>query len=799
MKSYKRIALAVLALPLILTAVALVPQPVANAEVEEEDCQDGRRFGRQDCYGFYTNRFVGYGGDDLPLSDEAYFDDIEETVSSMDEYLNGNNRQDNISASLIINLMMGQNLNSFNGDRDAGISRARALWDQWEAAVRDADNRGLIDYDYRYAGPEGYSNSGFVPSMADMYGYSSERETIGVTRFRSPDGGRPFMIETGCGNIVGDGEFKKHTVPANPGNGGNPGNGNPAPSSYAIDGDSVVSGADQNTDGRYVTGRKQISALPGSTVRFSHILRNCNNCSRSGAINYTVRRIDPGGNVSNAPANRPQTNPGSITLNANQTDTVNENDFTIPSNATPGQQYCQHISFTPRSNTDNGTGGGQPIQACVQVAYNYDLVPSASVSEPLNIGGMATFTFTVNNAGQTASNAATGWTIQQIVAEPGSSINLPANYTDSATCALYSSASVTCSQIHDGGQMSFNAGSTTIPNNPGSTIDLTGYPAGTRVCRVLAVDPPTQSNSPRSRWSTPACVITGKYPTVHFMGGDISVGGAYPTSTGDCTHRPDSGNVFTVANSGTNGSVVEYAAMIRGKINHNAGSRRGFGTGGIPGTDAQRITAWRLSFANTSNPAGNLGDAPHCMTDYYARFSPQQSPEAAPSPLDLATVNREVVRYNGDVTIGASAIQPGKRLLVVADGNVTVNGDITYPSEYANRDEIPSIAIVARGDITVDGNVTRLDGSYFSRGTFATCGATGNLSSNICNRQLAVNGAIYTDRLQLMRTYGADDSGNSEPAERFTYGIELLYNNVLEPSSNARPQVVNEQDLPIRF
>ncbi len=789
-----RSLLSTLALLLAATSVA----PFASAALDNSGnftngtCGQKILWGRPECEGFFTGAKGADATRTEVLNDGALLGASDKN-SFIDEIYNrlfvSGNLQDNVGSAGIVAVMLQKNGPDFGNNRNTGIKFARDNFNAWKSVVDYYDSNNLIRWNYIWTpGANAYSDTGYSEEKQDFFSKTFNYDDSFLTiRFSVPAGGtgQPFMLNKYCANMVGQNTFPKQKQ-------------------FSFQGNTTVDGNDQSNGGNYVTGSKTISVTPGSTVTFNHTIKNTG--GSSGTANYTTKAVDPAGNVTNTPpkvTNPSRPNPGSLTIGAGQTEIVNTNKFTIPASATPGQKYCQYVVYNPISDQNGNNGGGPGIQACVIVAYNYNLVPASSVSETLGTtGSTVTFTYNVNNSGQTTSKSDTSWTIQQIVVSPGKSLpNNNATYTDGGDCAQYVAPGITCQQIQGGSTQPFGPGNTSINANPGATsLTLNGYPAGTKICRILTVDPPTQNNNPRKRWSTPTCVTVGKYPTVHFMSGDISVGGAYPDAAGTCTQRPNSGNIFTATNSNTSGSVDEYAAFARGTINYSGGTKKGFGTRSLTATESQRISAWSLAFANTSSPPGNLGDVPHCMNDYYAKFSPQSPAIAAPNPVDLSAINATIVHYNGDITIQASNIPAGKNLIVVVDGNVTIADNITYPGSYGSTADIPSIAIVARGNITVNDNVTRLDGSYFTKKTFATCQTAASLSTNICNKQLVVNGAVYTDKIQLSRTFGADPAAGSEPAERFIYGVELLYNNVLEPASDGtRIDVINEQDLPARY
>lgn len=781
---------------LALVAAALITAITSTVPVQAARFWDGRcdnnntAWGRQECNGYYTNA-RNNGDTDALTDDQALMDaDNPETfINAYRRYLQGS-RQDQVAASFTINVMLGRDGPEFGGSIDRGIAAARGSFDSWAEMIRQMNRDRLIDWEY-YFSPNGpYSNTSWGVDISDVTSKTYRSDTIYSIRFRSAVAGtEPFIIDKWCANIRGNVDF-------------------PTPRNFEFAGESFVSGNDQNSNGNYVTDKKLISVIPGNTVQFNHWIRNLGGVQ--GNTNYTAWMQPPTGPATQAPpktSNPARPNPGSISIGPNGRENVNSNNFTVPNNATPGQRYCQYVSYQPRSSGNNGSADGRDQQACVEVAYSYSLIPSVTASQTSGGNGdTVNFNFTITNNGVTASKTDTRWTVQEIVIQPGSNGDFSANYPggnsygDNLSCARYTRPGVTCTQLHDGGTRSFPGGVSQLPNNPASSVTLTNYAAGTKVCRVLTVDPPTQANAPRNRFSQVSCVIVGKRPTVHFMSGDISVGGAFTAANNSCAPRANSGNIFTATNSTTSGSTVEYGGFARGNINYNSGAGKGFGTGSLAASATQRVIASRLAFANSSNPAGRLGDSPHCLPDYYSTYSSIPSRAAPAAPLDLGSLADNRLHYSGDIVIGASNIPRGKNLIIVADGNVTIRGDINYPGDYGSVADIPSIAIITRGSIFIEENVTRINGSFVSKDTFNTCVTGGNLTTQLCNKQLVINGTVYTDKLQLRRTFGAETSANSDPAERFTYGIELLYRNVLDGDQNtAQIKTLNEQDLPPRY
>jgi hypothetical protein len=135
--------------------------------------------------------------------------------------------------------------------------------------------------------------------------------------------------------------------------------------------------------------------------------------------------------------------------------------------------------------------------------------------------------------------------------------------------------------------------------------------------------------------------------------------------------------------------------------------------------------------------------------------------------------------------------------VLVVDGDVTISGNITYPSDYGNAAAplVPKFNLIVKGNITVNNTVSRLDGNYIAqpiiirdsaspslwtyddsagvKGVIQTCngGAVQDTPNGTCAAsQLKVNGSFIARRLRLWRTYGtigASFNGESQTVANF--------------------------------
>lgn len=438
-------------------------------------------------------------------------------------------------------------------------------------------------------------------------------------------------------------------------------------------------------------------------------------------------------------------------------------------------------------------------------AAEYDVTPSVSASKiQVSSGETIDFEFNATNAGPDASQS-TPWNVQEIVYSPGSSASETLAGGDGRNCDYYlDGGATTCRRVFAGPSRVFNLGVTSLTGDvPENVRSVTmNYPVGTRLCYVLTIDRPSHNSGVRDRWSDARCATVSTRPTAHFLGGDVSVGNPYPDQSATCSLRPGTGNIYTVANGPNNGSSVEYAAFVRGVIDFEQSAGYGFGTASRTGLTLTNVE--RLSFANTELEPGRFGSS-DCMTDYYERYRQ----EIAATPTNPGSVSltgltgEQRFNYDGDLTIEASDIDLGARIIIVVDGTVTIDGNIRYGGaadpEYEDAGDIPGLAIMASGDIAIRSSVTQADGAYISKGTVTTCaGAPVRLSTRVCNRLLTLNGVLLTDGLQLPRTAGGSSS-SAGPAERFNYTNEMFFTNVLNDTPETNIQTIEQRDLPPRY
>jgi len=153
---------------------------------------------------------------------------------------------------------------------------------------------------------------------------------------------------------------------------------------------------------------------------------------------------------------------------------------------------------------------------------------------------------------------------------------------------------------------------------------------------------------------------------------------------------------------------------------------------------------------------------------------------------------------------GASTIPLGKWLVIDARGQVVnINGDIKYNTgTVSNIKDIPQLVILAK-DINIAANVKQVDAWLIAGDYIDTCSGytySGNLSRQVCNQQLLVNGPIMTSHLYMNRTFGEDvDAGTlGQSAEKFNLGGDAyLWSMAMASDGSITPVVSTE--LPPRY
>lgn len=323
---------------------------------------------------------------------------------------------------------------------------------------------------------------------------------------------------------------------------------------------------------------------------------------------------------------------------------------------------------------------------------------------------------------------------------------------------------------------------TTVATGTYETDSATAYtshaneivPVGHYVCFIASVERPF-STGPANEWShsNMECTVSGIKPKIQVRGGDSKANGIIETSTTDII---PTGSVF--------GSYGEYGVF-------SAGLNTRMGSGAQLAND-------RLTFSNIPT-RGGFGALPLPII-------------ARTNPLD----------YASQTLNSLDPITQAKVTIVRVSGDLTINGNLTYPSSVGSVGELRKVVIVA-DRIIITPNVTQIDpwlvalGPDGASGAISTCGGqnpadptdvgvngflpTTNgsvLDSTMCERRITFNGPVITPHLYLYRTYD-DTSGN--PAETFNLRADNILSSYSGSSGITTPIATtgSVKELPPRF
>jgi hypothetical protein len=432
-------------------------------------------------------------------------------------------------------------------------------------------------------------------------------------------------------------------------------------------------------------------------------------------------------------------------------------------------------------------------------AAQYSLTPSVSLDKTMiEPDETVTVTNTVRN-GSNVRTEETDWRLTKIEYRPGTDLDnndTRGRDNGSEPCDTFPQGgrSVPCRTEQRSSREIFNARSTKTYAPEFEYVAPVGTPVGTKICFTVSVSRPTRDPSPSWRHSTLRCVIVGKKPKIQVWGGDIRVGGAIDTST----------STFSSLRS-TYGSWGEYGALSN---ESNSGFASGAGLN--DGNTNRGQGRWSdLTFANSNTACafGCYGFSSYApsLTGQFTSTPSSPLPTGTPNLADLASGTYRATNR----TIAGGSISPGKTIIIVATGRITIAGDITYnDGPYTSLSDIPQVVIKA-AEINIAGSVSNVDAWLLATtddgdGTINTCsdvGPTVRLTVDMCNRPLKINGPIVTDRLYLRRTAGSAGGPTTidDPAEIFNLRADAYLWGNNYGGGNGKVQTVHTKELPPRF
>lgn len=242
-------------------------------------------------------------------------------------------------------------------------------------------------------------------------------------------------------------------------------------------------------------------------------------------------------------------------------------------------------------------------------------------------------------------------------------------------------------------------------------------------------------------------ISVARKPYLSFYGGDVCSRGIVKTfNRAGPTDYAGSGSQLATFAAGviSNASPISYTtAKMRA---NNATSQES------------------LAFANESTYFGSL-TSPPCPD----LISPATITTNNTWPGIGPTLASGAYRYGtgGTSTMSGGQIPNGRQVTLYINGDLAINGNITYTNSYNNLSDIPSFTVIVNGNIYIDNDVSQIEGTYIARGSSGkiyTCadatGSTpqtnpylfGNLGPNCDNQQLKVYGALYANEIRWFRT-----------------------------------------------
>lgn len=304
-----------------------------------------------------------------------------------------------------------------------------------------------------------------------------------------------------------------------------------------------------------------------------------------------------------------------------------------------------------------------------------------------------------------------------------------------------------------------------------------------------------------------------KEPYFKVYGGSVFTGGAFSTkgATGCATNYQYStsssgskGGIYTFAKQNGSstyvGASTQYDAYATGGIEAGSADHGFFTAGNTAQTNKNYLTFANSTAATGSGAWGGYfdGSVPQsdCIPDYYDDNLPASAPSFTGNTI-TGSLSGSYKASGTPFTLNASTISDGQKVAIFVNGDVYINGNITYPASYTNE---PKFVLVAVGNIYVSNSVTQLDGFYVAQpktpadttaGSLWSCYDTsqapgvaekasgwGQWVASNCGQTLTINGAIVAQQVNFMRVKG--DLANANPSEDGGVTNAQTSNNVAE-------------------
>lgn len=299
----------------------------------------------------------------------------------------------------------------------------------------------------------------------------------------------------------------------------------------------------------------------------------------------------------------------------------------------------------------------------------------------------------------------------------------------------------------------------------------------------------------------------GNLPYFKAYGGDIFSGGGFDNETaaeGCSPPAAESGGVYAFANQVAPNQFRGASAQFNINALMNVRGTYSASQRAAPAV-ANTYPAAGLTIANTSGVGGeamggNSGDS-RCLIDY---FTTTRDASLNQGTLNGGNVpaNRDRIQYFGLASgniLNPTQINHGTQVGVFVDGDVFINGNITYANgSRVDVTDLPNFVLIVRGDIKIGRTVTELNGTYVAQprnngtgGRIFTCApsASGTYgASNIyqeCQTPLTVYGSLVAKTIRFGRmngTVGSAAPGEYPPSSNIAETIILTPESYLAPS-----------------
>lgn len=257
------------------------------------------------------------------------------------------------------------------------------------------------------------------------------------------------------------------------------------------------------------------------------------------------------------------------------------------------------------------------------------------------------------------------------------------------------------------------------------------------------------------------CITIAESPYLEVYGADVQAGGVFG----------DLNDPFVCPSGTAAGGNARVESVARTSPDRGSFTEFGlFATGGIVDFGSDGLIGGTLTtFANTPT-LGDYSDDGKCILNYFGLFEP----EATSTSSTSFSQDGQYIR-NGSFTNNGATINAGQQLIMLVNGNVTLNDDVVYANYSASQPRnVPFFMLIATGNIRIHSSVDRLDGAYVSLGTINTCYNLNPGSATItsaCDNDLDINGIFVAQDVDFNRTEGGLIRGG--PAETFNFSPEL--------------------------